>query len=282
MFIAMQFDDSFLPTSSSVGMLCMITYYFLIFAAYAFLGNFIFACLSKSSVAPEHRTSRYFSAIIAAVAGVSYLLIAHFYHNMLKVLAHTDAANRDDLIRTSYNAIGQLRYIDWGITTPLLLLKMVSALKIKPKVAWKSISWLLTADLFMVVTGYIGEQQLGSDGHILVGPKLVWGAVSTVGYLVVPIILYNFWKRYKDQVKPEERWAYKLLALSTVTTWGVYPIGYILTTVEGLNLNYIHIAFSIADVINKVGAASITYLAAKELLDQRVPEEATLSGHSIG
>ncbi|RYY22290.1 MAG: hypothetical protein EOP41_07350 [Sphingobacteriaceae bacterium] len=221
----MHFSDSFLPAANSVGMSSMLAYFFLIFAAYAFLGGFIFSWLGKSGVAPEHRTSRYFSAIIAAVAGVSYMLIAHFYHEMLRELSQlTDPAKREELLRTSYNAIGQLRYIDWSITTPLLLLKTTSMLKIQPSQEKSNIFWLLFADLFMVITGYIGEQQLTADGHIMVANKLIWGAVSTIGYLVVPYILFNLWKRYKDTVQPEERTAYKWLALSTVTTWGVYPI----------------------------------------------------------
>lgn len=278
----MQFSDSFLPTANSVGLSSMVTYFFLIFAAYAFLGNFIFAWLGKSSVAPEHRTSRHFTAIIAAVAGISYMLIAHFYHEMLRELAHTnDPAKRDELLRTSYNAIGQLRYIDWAITTPLLLLKMVSLLKIQPAWEKRSIFWLLFADLFMVFTGYIGEQQLTADGHIMVANKLLWGAISTVGYLIVPYVLWSFWKRYKDSVQAEERRAYKWLALSTVTTWGIYPLGYILTTIDGFNLNYIHISFSIFDVINKVGAGAVVYLATKKILEKRVPEDAAMAAHLV-
>ncbi|WP_462267100.1 bacteriorhodopsin [Mucilaginibacter sp.] len=260
----------------------MITYFLLIFAAYAFLGNVIFCWLGKSSVAPEHRTSRYFTAIIAAVAGTSYMLIAHFYHEMLRELAHiTDPAKREELLRTSYNAIGQLRYIDWSITTPLLLLKAVSMLKIQPGQAKSSIFWLLFADLFMVFTGYIGEQQLTADGHIMVGDKLIWGAISTLGYVVIPVILWNLWKRFKDTVQPEERTAFKWIALSTVTTWGVYPIGYVLSTINGFNLNYIHISFSIFDVINKVGAGVVVYLAAKKVLEKRVAEDATMDTHLV-
>lgn len=172
-------------------------------------------------MAPEHRSSRHFTAIIAAVAGISYMLIAHFYHEMLHELSSlTDPAKRADLLRTSYNAIGQLRYIDWAVTTPLLLLKTVGMLKIKPENEKSNIFWLVFADLFMVITGYIGEQQLTADGHIMVGDKLIWGAISTLGYLVVPFILWKFWKRYQDTVQPEERNAYKWLALSTVTTLG--------------------------------------------------------------
>ncbi|QJD95431.1 bacteriorhodopsin [Mucilaginibacter robiniae] len=278
----MHFSDSFLPTANSVGISSMVAYFFMIFAAYAFLGGFIFAWLGKSSVAPEHRTSRYFTAIIAAVAGISYMLIAHFYHEMLSELSRlTDPAKREELLRTSYNAIGQLRYIDWSVTTPLLLLKTVGMLKIKPSQAKTAIFWLLFADLFMVITGYIGEQQIGADGHILVGDKLIWGAISTVGYIIIPVVLWNLWKRFKDTVQPEERTAFKWLALSTVTTWGVYPLGYILTTVDGFNLNYIHISFSIFDVINKVGAGAVVYLAAKSVLEKKVADDAVAEVHLV-
>jgi sensory rhodopsin len=278
----MHLSNSFLPTANSVGMSAMVSYFFMIFAAYAFLGNFIFSWLSESSVAPEHRVSRYLTAIISAVAGVSYMLIAHFYHEMLNELASTtDPAKREELLRTSYNGIGQLRYLDWAVTTPLLLLKGVSVLKIQPSQAKSAIFWLLFADFFMVFTGYIGEQQLTADGHIMVGDKLIWGAISTVGYVIIPVILWNLWKRFKDTVLPEERNAYKWLSLATVTTWGVYPVGYLLTTIDGFNLNYIHISFSIFDVINKVGAGVVVYMAAKKVLERRVPEDATQGAHVV-
>lgn len=278
----MHFSDSFLPTANTVGMSSMLAYYFIVFAAYAFLGNFIFAWFSKSSVAPEHRTSRYFTAIIALVAGISYALIAHFYHETLRQVSVSDAAHKKMLLRLSYNAIGQLRYIDWGITTPLLLLKMVTMLKIQPHQAKQAIFWLLFADLFMVITGFIGEQQLDANGDIIVSSKLIWGAISTMGYVLVPVILFRLWKRFAATAQPEERRAYKWMALSTVTTWGVYPIGYILTTIPDFNCNYIHIAFSLADIINKVGIGAVAYLATKKLLDKRIPEESVMPGHIVG
>ncbi|WP_179197774.1 bacteriorhodopsin [Hymenobacter crusticola] len=259
----------------------MVTYFFLSVAAYAFLGNLIFSLATHSSVAPEHRISRTFEAIIAAVAGVSYFLILSDYHHMLEDLAKlTDEASRHQLINRSYNAIGQYRYMDWAVTTPLLLLKMVGALRIKPHEAPRAIFTLLAADFFMVLTGYIGEQQLTAAGEIIASQKLLWGAISTAGYVLVPLTLFGLWKRFKDRAKEPERRAYKWMALTTVTTWGAYPIGYLLTLTD-LNLNWLHISFTIADIINKVGVAVVLYLAAKKLLEERVPEEAVLPGHQV-
>ena len=51
-------------------------------------------------------------------------------------------------------------------------------LRIEPANIKGTLAFLLLADVFMyVVTGYIGEQQLDTAGHIIVGQKLLWGAI---------------------------------------------------------------------------------------------------------
>ncbi|RZK13286.1 MAG: hypothetical protein EOO56_27500, partial [Hymenobacter sp.] len=226
----MTFGDSFVPTAGEVGILPMLTYFFMALAAYSFLGNLIFSLATRGSVAPEHRISRVYGAIIAAVAGVSYLLITHFYHEMLHGLSQlTSPEARAALVRHSYQAIGQFRYIDWAVTTPLLLLKASSMLRIKFKEASGAITLMLLADFFMVLTGYVGEQQLTAAGEIIVGSKLFWGAVSTVGYLVAVFVLYGLYKRFASRGNDLERWGFRVIGYTTVTTWGVYPLGYMLT-----------------------------------------------------
>lgn len=277
----MKIAEQFIPTAGVVGMLPMVTYFFLVVAMYAFLGNFIFALATRNSVGPEHRSSQTMTAIIAAVAGISYYFIQSYYRDVLAdVAAVTDPADRQTILRQSYNAIGQYRYIDWAVTTPLLLVKMTQMLRIRPQTIARSLALLLGADFFMVLTGYVGEQQLAFNNEILVAPKLIWGAVATVGYGIVPYVLYRYWRQFAAGVLPEERRAYRLMALTTVTFWGVYPIGYILTVFD-IDFNWIHIAFSVADVINKVGLAVVAYIAAKEALERQVSEDAVAPTYQL-
>ncbi|MBC6612609.1 bacteriorhodopsin [Hymenobacter sp. BT507] len=277
----MHLSDIFVPTAANVGVLSMVVYFFMLVAMYAFLANLIFTLTTHNSIVPEHRITRVMGAIIAAVAGLSYYFIQDYYRHMLADLSALGTeAERQELIRTSYNAIGQYRYMDWAVTTPLLLLKMVSMLRVEPAKAKGAITALLLADFFMVLTGYIGEQQLDAAGHILLGPKLFWGAVSTVGYLVVPFVLYRLWSRFREQAKPIERKSFKIIALSTVTTWGVYPLGYVLSVLD-IDMNWVHLSFSVADIVNKVGLSVVVYLAGKTLLDERVPMEATQPAYQI-
>lgn len=276
-------DNYYIPTAGEVGTLAMVTYYFLTVAAYAFLGNFIFSLATRDSVAPEHRVSRVYGAVIAAVAGVSYLLIQTYYHHLLETVGQlpADSAARHELMQRSYNAIGQYRYMDWTVTTPLLLLKAASLLRAKFHQAKGLFTTMLLADFFMILTGYIGEQQVTAAGEIIVGSKLLWGAVSTVGYVVVVFCLYRLWQQFGGNAKPLEQGGFKAVAITTVTFWGVYPVGYLLTALTDLNVNWIHIGFSIADVINKVGVALIVYYVTRRVLNERLPEEQLLGGYSV-
>lgn len=278
----MHFSDLFVPTAAHVGVVSMLTYFFLLAAMYAFVANVLFSFITGSLSVPEHRLTRAMGALVAGIATISYYFIQNYYQHMLADLSVLGTeAEKQELIRTSYNAIGQYRYMGWAITTPLMLLTMTLLLRIDPSKAKGAITALLLADFFMVVTGYIGGQQLDAAGHIIVGQKLLWGGISTLGYVVVPLVLWRLWQRFQGQVSTLERRAFKLAALSTVTTWGVYPVGYVLS-IFAINMNWVHIGFTIADVVNKVGLSVAVYLVSKTLLDERVAKEATQPAYQIG
>ena len=40
-----------------------------------------------------------------------------------------------------------------------------------------------------------------------------------------------------------------------------------------LSLNWVRIAFTVADMVNRIGAAVVVYIAAAKLAERRVPEE---------
>ena len=63
----------------------------------------------------------------------------------------------------------------------------------------------------------------------------------------------------------------QLLAFSTVTTWDVYPVGYVLS-ISAINMNWVHISFSVADVVSKAGLSVAVYLVGKSLLDEWGPQ----------
>ncbi len=283
----MRFQEFFVTTAGQAGLLAVFTEFILVITAFSFFGMTLFSLATKGSVAPEHRTSSALTAVICFVAGCSYLVIRTYFHAMLETLVKiplTDTKARHDLIYSAYIAIGQFRYMDWTVTTPLLLIKTVEMLKIKPRQIPGALTVLLVADVLMVVTGYIGEQQIDpSTGVMLATPHYVWGLISTIFYLFIPVILLQLYRTYAANVEPEEARAYRWLAWATVTTWGVYPLGYMVPTLfPGADLNWIHVFFSIGDVWNKVALGVVAYLAGTRVLEKVLPKEEVMVGRTVG
>ncbi|MBE7157382.1 MAG: bacteriorhodopsin [Rhodospirillales bacterium] len=280
----MKLHEYFVTNAGQAGWVQILTEYTLEVAFLCFLLMAVFCLASKDAVLPEHKVSATITALICLAAGVSYALIRTYYHAMLETLVATDdPAEQRRIIYQAYVNIGQYRYMDWTVTTPLLLVKNLMVLRVKPHQVPLALTALLTADVLMVLCGYIGEQQLGEDGAIQAAPHYLWGGISTLFYLVIPVMLYRVYRRFASHAEPEERTAYRWLAYATVTTWGVYPLGYMVPTLfPHANLNWLHIAFSVADVYNKVGLGVVAYLAAAKLLEKQVPANRIMPARSVG
>lgn len=275
----MEFGDTFIPTAASSGLLQTFTWYTMLIAMFSLLASVVFSWLSQTRVAPEHNISRITTAALCFVAFLSYYFIQDYYRHFL---AATMDQRPEEVIREAYLAIGQLRYMDWTITTPLLLIKMFSLLEIKPREEAGLFTLAIGGDLFMIMTGYIGEQQIGPGGEVLVGQRLFWGFISTLGYLAVVYALYKAWKKYKGSAKPIERKGYMWAAGSVFTLWGVYPIGYMLVCLDGFNLDWIHLAFTLADIVNKVGVGVVAYLVGARVLEERIDMHSKDFAMSVG
>lgn len=270
----MDLAGRFVSTAATVGLVPQLTLYTLVVTALAFVGAAVFFLGAGRRVAPEHRASMGLHAVICLVAGLSYLKIQDDFRGLLQLLADVPPGDRLSLIREGYFAIGQTRYMDWTVTTPLLLLTTVLVLRVRTRHVLGPVLLMLGADVFMVVTGFIGENMLGEGGAVLTGPRLLWGTVSTLGYLVVVGVLFTQFRRHQRAAPAEEARAFQLMALATVTTWGVYPLGYLVPVIwPDADLNLVHIAFSVADLVNKIGVGLIAFWAAATLVEKLHPSQ---------
>ena len=65
-------------------------------------------------------------------------------------------------------------------------------------------------------------------------------------------------------------------------TWGVYPPGHSVPAfLPELSFNWLHLAFNVADAINKVGAGVVVRLGATNVLEERVPKDATQEAREV-
>jgi sensory rhodopsin len=256
-----------LITADQVGILPMIVN-FTFFVAYISMGAaFVFFLAQRNSVAPEYRTALTLSAIIVGIAAFHYFYMKGLYSDVTLPLLAVKGADYAKITANSFFGIINFRYMDWLITTPLLVAKIPLAVAAGRKVG-KVVAYLILFDLLMIVAGFIGEQYVTNTTM-----HLLWGAISTIGYVGIVYLLYTTVKEMAKTAEPEEQWAVKWMSLFVITGWGIYPIGYMIPSFfPTLDLNIVHAVYNLGDQINKIGPGIIVYLAGAALLTRRQKE----------
>jgi len=105
------------------------------------------------------------------------------------------------------------RYIDWVVTTPLLLMDIL----LTAGLPWNTILFTIFLDLVMIITGLIGA---------LVVSRYKWG-FFTVGCLAMFFVFYNIvWvgRRNANALGADVGKLYLAISGLTLLLWTVYPI----------------------------------------------------------
>ena len=209
----------------------------------------VFFLFERGTVAKEWKTSLLISGLITGIAAVHYYYMRDYYV-------------------TTHETPVALRYIDWTLTVPLMVIEfylLVRAAGAKVALLWK----LILAAVFMLVCGYIGEAFTdGSMGH-----SVLWGSLSTLGYLY---ILYTAWLGEVAQLAAASdsvavRKGVRALAWFILVGWAIYPIGYMAMPggwlgPDGAGLLRPHdldLIYNVGDAINKIGFGLVVYNIAR-------------------
>jgi len=112
-------------------------------AAFSFMG----LALTKPRT---HRIFHYITAAIVMVAAIAYFTMgSNLGFTPIEVEFHRSSK---PVVRGNYREIFYVRYIDWMITTPLLLLDLL----LTAGLPWPTILWVILIDWVMIVTGLVG------------------------------------------------------------------------------------------------------------------------------
>jgi bacteriorhodopsin len=141
------------------------------------------------------------------------------------------------------------RYIDWLITTPLLLLDLALLALAHPGRNVGLIAGLLGLDVFMVLTGLVAGS---STNAFFTGVFFIISTAALVG------VLYLLYTRFFTAARAQPQnvaGLFNTLAILTIVLWSLYPIEFLLGT-EGfgaVDQGWEIFLFLILDVLAKVG-----------------------------
>ena len=213
--------------------------YWLAFGAIGMsLGSLAILALT-SRLRNEDRHHGYVALAITLVAATSYFAMWQNVGN----------------ITVNGNTLQLARYIDWVITTPLLLFSLlaVGLPSIKSsKSAWTTgglLVALIGLDIFMIVTGLIASVVSTEN-------SMPWYVFSCLALIVITLLLFNtVYKLSQKLLKPSASKLYINLTVFLTIIWVIYPIVWILGDTGTATISTVseNMAYAILDLTAKVG-----------------------------
>jgi bacteriorhodopsin len=152
----------------------------------------------------------------------------------------------------------EMRYIDWIITTPLMLIEFAVLLDFRDRsgVIWRLFLW----DLVMILFGFLAE----TNGFQTGGFQMRWVGfvISCGGWLGILVYLYTGIRKQANLADPETRRAIVMLTKFITAGWVIYPVGFVMRAVDPNLGDLCQLMYNLGDVVNKVGLGVIVYAAA--------------------
>jgi sensory rhodopsin len=208
--------------------------------------------MERGDIKPEHRSVATYAAVIALIAAIMYYVmkdVVNFPGGMISL--------------TEIDATAPLRYVDWLLTTPLLLVEFGLIVAIAGGAKAGLVTRLVIADLIMIVTGYLGEVGVAGSAS-----NYIYFIISTLAwvYIIVQILRIDV-----SSGPAFAQRAVKTMRWFVIIGWAIYPIA---TSIQefmeigGADLvqaaAIAAVIYVVADVLNKVGFGIIAVNAAKK------------------
>ena len=170
--------------------------------------------------------------------------------NIYKAYSSTSKAVRTDLAinlvaLTAYfimikfflanpDMIRNIRYIDWVITTPLLLLAFIQWSNGGKSIPATPLALLLVYNILMIIAGYIGGGEKVNGFYI-------------IGLIFFILTFYTLWKHFVKTLPEEERKKAKKLYIAFAVVWALYGVAYL------FGFKNRSIFYNILDLVSKAG-----------------------------
>ncbi|SFH86721.1 rhodopsin [Cryobacterium levicorallinum] len=234
-----------------------LIFYFLALTGSALLFGLARTWLTRGEVGARYRTAVVARSGIMIVATLSYVFM---------VLAFTSGYDHvGSLWVPNSEAIMTIapRYVEWSIAVPLLSIELLSVATLSGVSARRTRLAAVAGAFLMIFTGFLGAVVIG-DGRS-VGSLIIWGAISTVFWIITAVILIRAIRHSLPQLTPEAAALLKTATIFLMSGWAVYPLAYLIQILfaGGLWTTSIHIILCTADIVVKLGFCGLIHRIAK-------------------
>jgi sensory rhodopsin len=214
-------------------------------------GAFYFA-LMKSTLPVDKQNVAVTSAVYCMMAAVMYGYINYKF-----------GIGTDALRNGQYPT--ELRYIDWLITTPLIVNKFPELLGGEEAGAIALL--VIVADVMMILFGFAGEASINSAKGATATGWAMFG-VGCLAWMFIIFVLYSAVSNVSAKKLAPIRNGLARLKLFIVFGWLIYPLGFLLTLISNSPDMRVsrELVYNIADLFNKVGFGMVAIYAVQQVM----------------
>jgi sensory rhodopsin len=230
----------------------MATQFTFLMAFLGMAGGAYYFALIKNTLPLEHQSNAATSSVYCMMAAMIYAYINYKY-----------GIGTDALAKGDYPTV--VRYIDWLVTTPLIVNKFPEILggDEAPAIALL----VIVADIMMILFGFAGETSINaSKGSTAIGWAMF--GVGCLAWLFIILILYTAVYNASLSKLAPIRNGLARLKLFIVIGWAIYPLGFLLTLIS--NSPDLRVArelvYNFADLFNKVGFGLVAIYAVRQMV----------------
>lgn len=239
--------------SEEVNLLVLATQYMFWVGFVGMAAATLYFLVERNSLDPEYRSVATVAALVTFVAAIHYYFMK-------------DAVGDSGLLSEITGFPTEIRYIDWLVTTPLLLVKFPLLLSLKGKMKTGLLTKLIVADVIMIVAGYLGKSSINLNGGFT--QLGLWGyLVGCFAWLYIIYLLFTNVTKAAESSPAPIRKALLNMRLFILVGWAIYPIGYAVTLfASSVEVQLVReLIYNVADLVNKVGFGLIAFFAVKTI-----------------
>ncbi len=243
--------------------LIMATQFSFLMGFLGMAGGAFYFTLIKNTLPIDSQGNAATSAVYCFMAAMMYAYIN------VKYGIGTDALSKGD-----YPTV--LRYIDWLVTTPLLVNKFPEMLGGDDAAAVALL--VIVADIMMILFGWAGEASINAaKGSTVVGWAMF--GVGCLAWLFIIFILYTAVTNASANKLAPVRQGLSRLKLFIVFGWAIYPLGFLITLISNSPDVRIgrELIYNIADLFNKVGFGMVAIYTVRQVVREQKIREAMAS-----
>lgn len=209
----------------------------------AHLAGLVYFVLVRRQIAQRYRLTSLLATVVMVTA---FLILFRLQNSWVSSFTFNAEANMWEV--SDYLFTNGLRYVNWTITIPALLLQLVAVLDIKRPLRFSVVT--IGAALGMIYTGYIGQFFEVTN----TGAFLAWGTLSTVFYLPLLYFVYREVVSANGYLPAEAKPFMRGILLIFLLAWTLYPGGYLFPVMLNSEFGSVgrQITFTVADVSSKV------------------------------